>query len=126
VEKRVFKSICGFCHSNCGLKIHVQGGKISHIEGDPDHPVNKGYLCSKSRAIKPLVESEDRLKFPLKKTKAGFIKISWDEALDFAADRLVRPRFHHDKLAEPGWQNYDFHRSTGSNCFEQKAVERVE
>jgi len=46
----VFRSIGGFCHSNCGLKIHIQGGKISRVEGDPDHPVNKGYLCSKPRA----------------------------------------------------------------------------
>jgi anaerobic selenocysteine-containing dehydrogenase len=88
----IFRSICGFCHSSCGLKIHVRNGKISRIEGDPDHPVNKGYLCSKAGAIKPLVESEERLKFPLKKTKGGFIRISWDEAFDFAADKLTKIR----------------------------------
>ena len=88
----IFRSICGFCHSSCGLKIHVRNGKIYRIEGDPDHPANKGYLCSKAGAIKPLVESEERLKFPLKKTKGGFIRISWDEAFDLAADKLTNIR----------------------------------
>ncbi len=92
MKNRVFRSICGFCHTNCGLKVHVRNGKISSVEGDPDHPVNKGHLCIKAKAIKQLVESEDRLKSPLKKTKGGFIRISWDEALDFAADRLTKIR----------------------------------
>lgn len=85
---KVVRSLCGFCHTNCGVKIHVRDGRISRIEGDSDHPVNKGYLCSKAQAIKPLLESEERLKFPLKKTKGGFVRISWDEALSFAADKL--------------------------------------
>jgi anaerobic selenocysteine-containing dehydrogenase len=92
MKNRVFRSICGFCHSNCGLKVHVRNGKISSVEGDPDHPVNKGHLCIKARAIKQLVESEDRLKYPLKKTKGGLVRISWGEALDFAADRLTKIR----------------------------------
>lgn len=92
MKNTVFRSICGFCHTNCGLKIHVHKRKISSVEGDPDHPVSKGYLCPKAKAIKPLVDSDDRLKFPLKKTKGGFARISWDEALDLAADRLTKIR----------------------------------
>ena len=89
---KMFRSICGFCHCSCGLKVHVQNGRISSVEGDPDHPMNKGYLCLKPRAIKPLIESEERLKFPSKKTKAGWARLSWDEALDFAAERLTKIR----------------------------------
>ncbi len=89
---KVVRSLCGFCHTNCGVKIHLRDGRISRIEGDPDHPVNKGYLCNKAQAIKPLLESEERLKFPLKKTKGGHVRISWDEALSFASDRLSNIR----------------------------------
>jgi anaerobic selenocysteine-containing dehydrogenase len=89
---KVVRSLCGFCHTNCGVKIHVQDGKISRIEGDADHPVNRGYLCGKAQALKPLLESEERLKFPLKKSKGGFVRISWDEAISFAADRLSNIR----------------------------------
>ena len=92
---KVFRSICGFCHCSCGLKIHVQNGRIARVEADPDHPMNKGYVCLKARAIKPLIESEERLQFPLKKTKAGWTRLSWDEALDFAADRLTKIREKH-------------------------------
>jgi anaerobic selenocysteine-containing dehydrogenase len=79
----------------------VSNDKILKIEGDQDHPVNKGHLCVKAQAIKSLVESEDRLKFPLKKTKGGFVRISWDEALDFAADRLtkIREKYGSESLA---------------------------
>jgi anaerobic selenocysteine-containing dehydrogenase len=70
----------------------MQKGRISSVEGDPDHPMNKGYLCPKAGGIKPLIESDERLKFPLKKTKAGWTRLSWDEALDFAAERLIKIR----------------------------------
>jgi len=92
---KFFRSICGFCHTNCGIKVQVDEGKITRIEGDPDHPANKGYLCPKAQAIKPMLESEERLKFPLRKKRGGFIKVSWDEALDFAAETLTKIRQAH-------------------------------
>jgi anaerobic selenocysteine-containing dehydrogenase len=92
MTEKVVRSICGFCHSSCGLKILMSNGKISSVEGDPEHPMNKGYLCLKARAIKPLIESDARLKFPLKKTKGGFVRISWDEALSFATEKLAAIR----------------------------------
>jgi anaerobic selenocysteine-containing dehydrogenase len=95
MNDKVVRSICGFCHASCGIKIRLQNGRISDIEGDPDHPMNRGYLCLKAKAIKPLLESKERLQFPLKKTKGGFVRVSWDEALDFAADRLTTIRQKH-------------------------------
>jgi anaerobic selenocysteine-containing dehydrogenase len=95
MAEKLFNSLCGFCHSNCGIKVRVQDGKITRIEGDPDNPVNRGYLCPKAQAIKPMLESEERLKFPLKKTKGGFSKVSWDEALDIAAEKLVKIKQAH-------------------------------
>ena len=58
MAEKIIKSLCGFCHSNCGIIVRVQNGKITRIEGDPDNPVNRGYLCPKAQAIKPLSESE--------------------------------------------------------------------
>lgn len=90
MPEKIFRSMCGFCHTNCGIKVCVNEGKIASIEGDPEHPANRGFLCPKAQALKPMLESEERLKFPLKKTKGGLVKVSWDEALDFAADKLAR------------------------------------
>ncbi len=104
MEDKVFRTLCGFCHTNCGLLVTVSDGKIYRVVGDPDHPVNRGYICVKAMAIKALVESQDRLKFPLMKKKGGFEKVSWDEALDFAADRLteIRERYGPEALVRSG------------------------
>jgi anaerobic selenocysteine-containing dehydrogenase len=92
MAEKMVRSLCGFCHANCGIKVRVQDGKVTRIEGDPENPVNRGCLCSKAQALKPMLESEERLKFPLKKTKDGFVKVSWDEALDLAAEKLTEIR----------------------------------
>jgi anaerobic selenocysteine-containing dehydrogenase len=89
VEKMV-RSLCGFCHANCGIKVRVQDGKVTRIEGDPENPVNR--VSGPRHKLKPMLESEERLKFPLKKTRGGFVKISWDEALNLAAEKLTRIR----------------------------------
>jgi anaerobic selenocysteine-containing dehydrogenase len=89
---KLVRSLCGFCHANCGIKVHVRDGKVARIEGDSENPVNRGYLCPKAQALKPMLESAERLKYPLKKTKGGFVKVSWDEALNFAAEKLTKIR----------------------------------
>ena len=89
---RIIRSLCGICHTNCGIKVHVRDGLAARVEGDPDHPVNRGHLCPKAAGIKPILESKDRLKSPLKKTRGGFAPVSWEEALDIAADKLTKLR----------------------------------
>lgn len=54
-------SICSFCGGGCGQIVHTENGKIVNIEGDPDHPVNEGSLCSKSNASYQVVNNERRL-----------------------------------------------------------------
>ena len=87
-ESGVYRTICGFCHAGCGIKVYRNRFGIESVEGDPEHPSNRGYCCPKISGIKELVESEERLRYPLKKTSGGFKRISWDEALDFAAQKL--------------------------------------
>jgi len=87
-----FRTICSFCHTSCGMVIKVKDGKIAEVQGDPDHPASMGYLCKKADAVIPLVYHRDRLRTPLMKTKGGFREVSWDEALDFAADKLISLR----------------------------------
>ncbi len=55
-------SICPFCGVGCGLIAHTKGGKLVNVEGDPDHPVNQGSLCSKGQAVMEVVTSPRRLK----------------------------------------------------------------
>lgn len=80
---------CGICNANCGMKISFADGHIVKVEGQADHPVSKGYLCPKGKAIRELVEAPDRLKRPLRKTVDGqWQEISWDGAFELIAQKL--------------------------------------
>ncbi len=85
-------TICSFCHANCGIIAYVSDGKLHRIKADPDHPASKGYICPKGTAAPKVVYSPDRLKYPLRKMNGGFQRISWDEALDIMASRLLEIR----------------------------------
>ncbi|MFC1871046.1 molybdopterin-dependent oxidoreductase [Chloroflexota bacterium] len=85
----MIQTVCGFCHAKCGMVIETQNGVIQKINGNQRHPANRGILCPKGLAAKELVYSPGRLQYPLKKTNVGFERISWDEALDTIASRLI-------------------------------------
>ena len=58
---QVTTSICPFCGVGCGLIANTKGGKLINVEGDPDHPINQGTLCSKGQAVFEVVTSPRRL-----------------------------------------------------------------
>jgi anaerobic selenocysteine-containing dehydrogenase len=99
VEERTYRTICQFCHTNCGILIHQRADGTIDVEGDPNHPMNRGRCCSKAAAIPEIIRSEDRLRYPLQKTETGFKKISWDEALKLAAEKLGEIRSKHGPLS---------------------------
>jgi formate dehydrogenase major subunit len=61
-DSQVTTSICPFCGVGCGLIAQTKGGKLVNVEGDPDHPINEGSLCSKGQAVFEVVTSPRRLK----------------------------------------------------------------
>jgi len=61
-DAQVTTSICPFCGVGCGLIAHSKGGKLINVEGDPEHPINQGTLCSKGQAVFEVVTSPRRLK----------------------------------------------------------------
>jgi anaerobic selenocysteine-containing dehydrogenase len=80
------------CHGGCGVLIHVSGGRIVRIEGDPESPLNEGRLCPKGAASVDHVYHPDRLTHPLRRVgergSGRFERVTWDEALDEIAARL--------------------------------------
>ncbi len=92
VEK-VVRSICQACHCNCGVLVHVEDGKVTRVTGDPDHPMNHGFICVKGQAQPELLYHPDRLKYPLRSTgqkgEGKWQRVSWDEALDAIAEKLT-------------------------------------
>lgn len=85
------RNTCTYCSVACGIIIYSKGdlkkgekADITHIEGDVDHPTNRGTLCPKGAALLDIVKSESRLQYPMIR-RAGsdkFERVSWDEALN--------------------------------------------
>lgn len=92
----VVKSHCRMCHGGCGVLVYTKNGRVEKIAGDPDCPINHGTLCSKGLASAQLAYHPDRLTYPVKrlgpKGSGRWERISWDEALDTIAERLIRYR----------------------------------
>ena len=84
----VVRTICGFCTLGCGMKVTANDGRIEKVEGDPGHPANAGDLCEKRRTAAEVVYSPLRLTRPMKKTPAGHVEISWNEAFGIIAAKL--------------------------------------
>ncbi len=92
----ITKNICHQCPARCGIDVYTTDGRVHAIWGDSDHPVSNGKLCPKGPLGTYILYDPDRWKGPMKRTnpKKGrdedpqFVPISWDEALDMAADRL--------------------------------------
>jgi len=95
------RNTCTYCAVACGIILYSKGdlrkgehAEITYIEGDSDHPVNRGTLCPKGAALLSTVKSETRLKHPMvrKPGSNSFEPISWDEALDKIARVLKDDR----------------------------------
>ncbi len=95
---QVFRTLCQFCHQNCGIIVRSAGSSMT-VEGDPDHPMNRGRCCVKAAAIPEVIRSGDRLTVPLRKSPTGLKEISWEEAFRIAADRLGEIRSKHGPLS---------------------------
>ncbi len=90
-------TICCYCAVGCGAIVHTGltgAGRVINIEGDPDHPINEGALCSKGAALRQLVNNENRLTMPLYRKPYGnsWRKVSWDWALWTIAQRIKSSR----------------------------------
>lgn len=93
---QVKTTTCYMCACRCGIKVHLRDGRIRFIEGNRDHPVNKGVLCAKGSAGIMQQNSPAKLRKPLKRVgergSGEFVEIEWDEAMALATDWLAEIR----------------------------------
>jgi formate dehydrogenase major subunit len=90
-------TICCYCAVGCGAIVHTSrrgDGRVINIEGDPDHVINRGSLCSKGASLKQLTENENRLQQPMYRAPYSdkWEAVSWDWALETIADRVKKTR----------------------------------
>ncbi|HEX6512846.1 MAG TPA: molybdopterin-dependent oxidoreductase [Chloroflexota bacterium] len=80
-----YATACAECSAGCGVLVRVVEGRARKIEGNPDHPVNRGKLCARGQAALQAQYNPDRLRGPRARNGAG---LSWDEALRTLAEQL--------------------------------------
>jgi formate dehydrogenase major subunit len=90
-------TICCYCAVGCGAIVHTSlkgDGRVINIEGDPDHVINRGSLCSKGAALSQLVENKDRITEPMYRAPYSneWQTVSWDWALTEIAKRVKSTR----------------------------------
>ncbi len=87
-------TICPYCAVGCSEIVSVRNGEVINIEGDPDHPINEGSLCSKGGALYQVAKNERRLTKPMYRGPgaADWEEVSWDWALKEIAKRIRKTR----------------------------------
>ncbi len=89
MESTYYRS-CHFCEAICGLEIKLdENEQIVSIKGDKNDPFSQGYICPKATALQDLHEDPDRLRQPVKRVGNQWQQISWQQAFEETADRLV-------------------------------------
>src|SRR5213075_2239913 len=95
------RSTCPYCSVSCGVIIHTLGDKsknaipqVVHVEGDPDHPINRGTLCPKGASLEQDILNERRLLKPQVRRPGGtdWEDISWDDAISEIAQKVKKTR----------------------------------
>lgn len=94
VRAKESTTICPYCGVGCGLIVSTQEGKIVNIEGDPDHPINEGSLCSKGMSLYQVAVNERRLQKVRYRAPGSdkWEEKSWEWALPEIAKRIKKTR----------------------------------
>jgi len=114
------RSTCPYCSVSCGVIIYTLGDKaknvtpqVIHVEGDPDHPINRGTLCPKGASLEQDILNPRRLLKPQVRRPGGtdWEDISWDDALSEIAQKVKKSR--DDTFVEKDAQGHTVNRCEG-------------
>lgn len=96
---RTVYSACVMCPAECAIAVNVENGVASSIYGNPHAPLNSGVLCAKGAAGLQMVYNANRIKYPMirvgERGEGKFKRVSWDEALEFIAGKLMAIKEEH-------------------------------
>lgn len=119
------RNTCPYCSVGCGIIMYSLGDRaknvtadIIHIEGDPDHPVNRGTLCPKGAGLLDFVHSPNRLKFPEVREPGSteWKRIGWNEAMDRIAKLMKADRDANFQATNADGKVVNRWTSTGMLC----------
>jgi len=83
-----YTSVCGECPAGCGVWVRTREGRVVKVEGNPDHPISDGVLCSRGYSSVQGLYNPDRFVSPMLRGPDGFNPIGWNEAEELLSQRL--------------------------------------
>ncbi len=99
-------TICPFCGVGCGILVYAnaKGDDVVYTEGDPDHPINEGSLCSKGTTVRQIYTSDRRVKKPMYRASGSdkWEEVEWDWAMKKIAEKVKDTRDRTFKAQENG------------------------
>ena len=110
-EKTVLTTCTRDCPDGCSILATVRDGKLVALRGNPEHPVTRGFLCRRSRDFIRRIYSPNRVLTPMRKVDGSWKAISWDDALDLAAEKLA---FYRDRYGSLSILHYQDNGSTAA------------
>ncbi|MGG0717561.1 molybdopterin-dependent oxidoreductase [Robertmurraya massiliosenegalensis] len=97
---KVYTSACPLnCWDSCGFKVTVEEGKVLKVDGDESHPITKGKICGRGRMLEKRTNSGERVLYPLKKIDGQFTRITWEQALEEIAEKMLVLKEKHGSTA---------------------------
>jgi anaerobic selenocysteine-containing dehydrogenase len=93
------------CPDMCAVVAHVENGRVVKLAGDTTHPLTRGFLCKKTYQFPSRVYSSNRILHPLKRSKGGWHRITWDDAFDTLAEWLTTLQAQDGSLAALSYQS---------------------
>ncbi|MGC8969819.1 MAG: molybdopterin-dependent oxidoreductase, partial [Conexivisphaera sp.] len=88
-----YRTACRACaHGSCGVIVRVRDGSVASIEGDPADPVSHGYICAKAIAFAEMLRHPRRIRRPMMRDDDSWREVSWGEAMEYVASRLLEIR----------------------------------
>ena len=87
-----FSTVCRECPAGCGVVARNREGRVVKLEGNPDHPVNRGALCARGQAALQGLYNPDRYRGPMVRRNGKLQSATWDEALQVFAQKLGETR----------------------------------
>ncbi len=112
-------SVCPYCAVGCGFYLVAEKGRAKGIEYMLDHPTGEGGLCPKGNSVLEVLNHDDRLRYPLKRSGDEWIRISWEEALDLVAKGLGKA------ADDQGGRSLGFLASSRCNNEENYALQKM-
>ena len=94
-------TVCPYCSVGCGIIVQTKDGKVVNTEGDPDHPISEGTLCSKGASLYQVINNEKRVLKPMYRAAGAteWKEVEWDWALDEIAKKVKDTRDRTFKIA---------------------------